>query len=178
MKDYLIKDAKSYQFVFANLLPKCFVRVNDNGIQSKLKFNVHYKTYLGQKSIFDWCQKNSFLPSNDSINENNENIDANSTPLNMTHLNEEEKDIKKEDDVTATTSTTVVVVDDKNEKKKKTAKTKIMNEEKKQMKLKMSSEKKRQKRNEKKRKLEEQLVENTQKLKKTKKVNKNKNIVI
>ena len=124
LKDYLIKHAKSYQFVFANLFPKCFARVDDNGIQSKLKFNVHYKTYLGQKSIFDWCQKNSFLPSNDSINENNENIDANSTPLNTTHLNEEEKDIKKEDDVTATTSTTVVVVDDKNEKKKKTAKQK------------------------------------------------------
>ena len=92
LKDYLIKHAKSYQFIYRNLFPRCFAGIDDYGIQSKTAFNVHYKNYLTQKSIFEWQQKNSLLTSMDSIDEN---IRANITPLNMTKLNEEEE--KKED---------------------------------------------------------------------------------
>ena len=102
LKDYLIKNAKIYQFIFGNLFPRCFARIDDYGIQSKTAFNFHYKNYLAQKSVFEWQQKNSFLPSLNN-DEMNENTSANSTPLNMTNLNEEEKyiEIKKEieDDV-------------------------------------------------------------------------------
>ena len=183
LKDYLIKHAKSYQFIYGNLFPRCFARIDDYGIQSKTAFSVHYKNYLTQKSVFEWHQKNSFLASMDSIDESDENTSANSTPLNMTKLNEEEKEdigFKKEDDTTPVVTTTVVVVDDeknenKKEKKKKRAREIVLEKineeekkEKKKMKLKMNAEKKRQKRNEKKRKLEEQLIENTQKLQKIK----------
>ena len=102
LKDYLIKNAKIYQFIFGNLFPRCFARIDDYGIQSKTAFNFHYKNYLAQKSVFEWQQKNSFLSSLNN-DEMNENTSANSTPLNMTNLNEEEKyiEIKKEieDDV-------------------------------------------------------------------------------
>ena len=102
LKDYLIKNAKIYQFIFGNLFPRCFARIDDYGIQSKTAFNFHYKNYLAQKSVFEWQQKNSFLSSLNN-DEMNENTGANSTPLNITNLNEAEKDIeiKKEieDDV-------------------------------------------------------------------------------
>ena len=179
LKGYLIKHAKSYQFIYGNLFPRCFARIDDYGIQSKTAFNVHYKNYLTQESVFEWHQKNSFLASTDSIDENNENISANSTSLNMTKLNEEEEkediDFKKEviDDETSAVTTTVVAEknEKKKEKKKKGAREIVLEneEEKKKKKKKKNAEKKRQKRNEKKRKIEERLIENTQKLEKIKK---------
>ena len=93
LKDYLIKNAKIYQFLFGNLFPRCFARIDDYGIQSKTSFNFYYKNYLAQKSVFEWQQKNSFLSSLNN-DEMNENTSANSTPFNMTNLNEEEKDIE------------------------------------------------------------------------------------
>ena len=162
LKDYLIKNAKIYQFIFGNLFPRCFARIDDYGIQSKTAFNFHYKNYLAQKSVFEWQQKNSFLSSLNN-DEMNENTSANSTPLNMTNLNEEEKDIeiKKEieDDVQIFTI---------NGKNKKNARTKLKKKEK----DKMNVEKKIKKRNERKWKLEEKLIENTEKLQKMKKLNK------
>ena len=163
LKDYLIKNAKIYQFIFGNLFPRCFARIDDYGIQSKTAFNFHYKNYLAQKSVFEWQQKNSFLSSLNN-DEMNENTSANSTPLNMTNLNEEEKDIeiKKEieDDVQIIS---VNVGKNKNNTRKKL---------KKEEKDKINVEKKITKRNEKKRKLEEKLIENTEKLQKIKKLNK------
>ena len=183
LKDYLIKHGKSYQFIFGNLFPRYFARIDDYGIQSKTRFNIHYKNYLSQKSVFDWCQKNSFLPAvgdlldeNKGNNNNNKScISTDSTPLNMTKLNDEEIDFKKEEkEVVDYITTTVVVVEDEN---KKVAREKVLEKineeekkEKKKMKLKVSAEKKRQKRNEKKRKLEEKLTENTKKYKRLKKV--------
>ena len=35
LKDYLIKHARSYQFIYGNLFPRYFARVDDYGIQSK-----------------------------------------------------------------------------------------------------------------------------------------------
>ena len=176
LKDYLIKHAKSYQLIYGNLFPRYFARIDDYGIQSKTEFNVHYKNYLTQKIIFEWQQKSLLLTSIDSIDENNENISANTTPLNMTKLNEEEEkkediDFKKEviDDVTVFTF--AEKIEKKKEKQKKGVQEKINKEEKKKKK-KINAEKKRQKRNEQKRKLEGKLIENTQKLQKIKKVNK------
>ena len=181
LKTYLIEHAKSYQFIYANLFPRCFARIDDYGVQSKTKFNVHYKNYLNQKNIFDWYQKNSSIYQEEK---NNESISGDSTPLNMTKLNEKEEEIvevitqkeniKKEDDVITTVA--IPKIENNKQKKKKAAKEvvlkKLTEEEKKENKknkLKMSAEKKKQKRNEKKRKLEEQLIENTEKIQKIKK---------
>ena len=91
--------------------------------------------------------------------EKNEITDQNSTPLNMTTLNDDE-DIKKEikDDEN---EVKIITLGKKNKKLKK--------EEIAKLKKKEIVENKIKKRNEKKRKLEEKLVENTKKLQKTKK---------
>ena len=74
LKDYLIKYAKSYQFLYGNLFPKYVARINDYGIESKTDFDNFYKSYLSQKNIFEWQQKSFF-----NVQNKNEN---NSTPLN------------------------------------------------------------------------------------------------
>ena len=38
LKNFLTKYAKIYQFIFGNLFPKCFLRIDDYGIQSKTAF--------------------------------------------------------------------------------------------------------------------------------------------
>ena len=183
LKNYLIENAKLYQFIYANLFPRCFARVDDYGVQSKTKFNVHYKNYINQKNIFEWYQKNSVV----SEEKNEEDISADSTPLNMSKLNEKEEEeeivevevitqkenIKKEDEIVT------FLIENSKQKKKKVAKEvvlkKLNEEEKKENKkkrIKMSAENKKQKRNEKKRKLEEQLFENMEKIQMIKKINK------
>ena len=159
LKDYLIKNAKIYQFIFGNLFPRCFARIDDYGIQSKIAFNSHYKNYLAQKNVFEWERKNLFWSSLNDNDEKNEITDQNSTPLNMTTLNDDE-DIKKEikDDEN---EVKIITLGKKNKKLKKEEIAKLKKEE--------IVENKIKKRNEKKRKLEEKLVENTKKLQKTKK---------
>ena len=165
LKDYLIKNAKIYQFIFGNLFPRCFARIDDYGIQSKTAFNFHYKNYLAQKSVFEWQQKNSFLSSLNN-DETNENTGANSTPLNMTTLNDDDDDGDDDDDKEKNIE---IKKEIENEiiccKKKNNTKKKLKKEEK----DKLNAEKKIKKRNEKKRKLEEKLIENTEKLQKIKK---------
>ena len=85
--------------------------------------------------------------------ENNNNSEGDSTPLNMTKISDENVDFEKLKVVNG------VVVDNINNN----------NNNKEIMKKKKNAEKKRQKRQEKKRKLEEKLVENTQKIEKIKK---------
>ena len=53
LKDYLIKYAKSYQFLYGNLFPKYFARVDDYSIESKTNFDNFYKSYLSQKKILN-----------------------------------------------------------------------------------------------------------------------------
>ena len=158
LKDYLIKHARSYQFIYGNLFPRYFARIDDYGIQSKTNVNVFYKNYLNQKNIFEWRQ-NSFLTtlSEDTNNDNNNNNNNNnppSTPLNMTEINDENIDFEKLKQIKV----------EKEEEEEKVDKT-----TKEQMKKKKNAEKKRQKRQEKKRKLEEKLIENTEKFYKIKK---------
>ena len=159
LKDYLIKHARSYQFIYGNLFPRYFARIDDYGIQSKTNFNVFYKNYLNQKNIFEWRQ-NSFLTtlSEDTNNDNNNNNNNNppSTPLNMTEINDENIDFEK--------LKQIKVEEEEEEEEEKVDKT-----TKEQMKKKKNAEKKRQKRQKKKRKLEEKLIENTEKFYKIKK---------
>ena len=158
LKEFLIKNAKIYQFIFGNLFPKCFARIDDYGIQSKTAFNFHYRNYLAQKNIFEWQQKNSFLSLlNDETTI--ENASASSTPLNMTKLNDDDNNnvkIKKEIE----NDEQIIFLGRKKNAQK-------LKEEKKK-------EKKITKRNEKKRMLEKKLNENTEKIQKIKKLKINK----
>ena len=45
-----------YQFIFGNLFPRCFARIDDYGIKNKTAFDNQYKIYLSQKNIFNWQQ--------------------------------------------------------------------------------------------------------------------------
>ena len=75
LKDYVIKYAKSYQFLYGNLFPKYFARIDDYGIESKTNFDHFHKSHLSQKNVFEW-QQNSFF----NVQNKNEN---NSALLNL-----------------------------------------------------------------------------------------------
>ena len=70
LSGFLEKNAILYQFLFGNLFPKCFSRINDYGINAKTLFNRYYRNYYVQKNMI-----------NNLVNENLE------SPLNMTTLN-------------------------------------------------------------------------------------------
>ena len=145
LSDFLEKNAMLYQFLFGNLFPKCFCRINDYGIRAKTLFSTYYHNFNVQKNIINWQNKN--------IKEEEEKEEYNSeSPINMTTLNDDDENkenieiqVKKEKDK-----------EEKKEKKK--VKRKIKNEE-----------VKKQKREAKKQRLLQQLNENTEKLKKLKK---------
>ena len=74
LSDFLEKNAILYQFLFGNLFPKCFCRINDYGINAKTLFNTYYQNFHVQKNMINWA--------------NEENLQ--SSPLNMTTLNDQE----------------------------------------------------------------------------------------
>ena len=143
LSDFLEKNAILYQFLFGNLFPKCFSRINNYGINAKTLFNRYYRNFYVQKNMIN----NNWL---------NEDLQS---PLNMTSLNDndgsgdnsdenkENIEIKQEN---------IEIKQEKQEEKKR--KRKIKNEE-----------RKKEKREAKKQKLLEQLNENTEKIKKLKK---------
>ena len=143
LSDFLEKNAILYQFLFGNLFPKCFCRINDYGINAKTLFNTYYQNFHTQKNMINWVNEEKLHSSS-------------SSPLNMmTALNEQEDfnenkeniEIKKEN---------IEIKKEKQEEKKR--KRKIKNEE-----------IKKEKREAKKQRLLEQLNENTEKIKKLKK---------
>ena len=141
LTDFLNKNAILYQYLFGNLFPKCFCRINDYGISAKTQFNSYYHNFNLQKNIVNWQQQ--------AKQENN-------SPLNMTTLNDDDSAAT----TTAAAATTVVVEDSPivEQIKCKNVKRKIKKDE-----------LKKQKREAKKQRLLEQLNENTEKIKKLKK---------
>ena len=150
LSDFFEKNAVLYQFLFGNLFPKCFCRINDYGINAKTLFNSYYHNFKVQKNIIEWQntqdeQFNNMATLVDHINDddndqNKENID----PKIKIEQQEEQKDEKQQQQ--------------KQKQQEKKAKRKIKNDE-----------VKRQKREAKKQRLLQQLNENTEKLKKLKK---------
>ena len=141
LSGFLEKNAILYQFLFGNLFPKCYCRINDYGINAKTLFNSYYHNFKVQKNIIDWENKQEeYMKS----------------PINMTTLNNNEnkeniepkKEKQEEEEEKQQT----------NQEKEKKVKRKIKNDE-----------VKKQKREAKKQRLLEQLNENTEKLKKLKK---------
>ena len=139
LSDFLEKNAILYQFLFGNLFPKCFCRINDYGINAKTLFNTYYHNFNVQKNIINWQKEENLQSPIDMTTLNDDNDD------NYDDENKENIEIKQEEQK-----------EEKKEKKK--VKRKIKNEE-----------VKKQKREAKKQRLLEQLNENTEKLKKLKK---------
>ena len=157
LSSFLEKNAILYQFLYGNLFPKCFSRVNDYGVRAKTLFNTYYQNFNIQRNIINWQNNNP------QIKEDNE-----STPINMTTLNDEDNEIvtenieiKKENENNNDNNSNYnnnENLNQKKEKKKTTRKRKIDN-----------TEAKKRKRELKKQKLLKQLNENTEKLQKLKK---------
>ena len=82
LSSFLEKNAILYQFLYGNLFPKCFSRVNDYGVRAKTLFNTYYQNFNIQRNIINWQNNNP------QIKEDNE-----STPINMTTLNDEDNEI-------------------------------------------------------------------------------------
>ena len=157
LSTFLEKNAILYQFLYGHLFPKCFSRVNDYGVRAKTLFNTYYQNFNIQRNIINWQNNNP------QIKEDNE-----STPINMTTLNDEDNEIvtenieiKKENENNNNDNNSNYNnnenLNQKKEKKKTTRKRKIDN-----------TEAKKRKRELKKQKLLKQLNENTEKLQKLK----------
>ena len=52
LKEHLIKNASFYQFVFGNLFPRCFARIDDYSIKNKTAFDNQYKSMYHKKIFF------------------------------------------------------------------------------------------------------------------------------
>ena len=105
LSDFLEKNAILYQFLFGNLFPKCFCRINDYGINAKTLFNTYYHNFNVQKNMINWAKEENLQSPLDmtTLNDNHDNEDD----------DEENKEIKKKEE----------------KKEKKKVKRKIKNEE-------------------------------------------------
>ena len=79
LQDFLIRNSTHYQFVFGNLFPKCFTRIDVYGVKNKTAFDNQYKIYLSQKNVYEWQQNAFFSQVKD---ENNE------IPLNLSEVDD------------------------------------------------------------------------------------------
>ena len=147
LASYLEKNGILYQFLYGNLFPKCFSRIDDYGVKAKTLFNTYYQNFTLQKNVINW-QNNNLT----TIKEEKEQVVVvDTSPLNMTTLNDNnDDDDDKENKPPKATTTTAAA-------KPKTKKRKIDN-----------AQTKAQKRELKKQKLLEQLNENTDKIKRLK----------
>ena len=85
LSNFLEKNAILYQFLYGNLFPKCFSRINDYGVKAKTLFNTYYQNFNIQKNIINWQNNNLQIKEEEDNNE--------STPINMTTLNDENDEI-------------------------------------------------------------------------------------
>ena len=158
LSNFLEKNAILYQFLYGNLFPKCFSRVDDYDIRAKTLFNTYYQNF----KIINWQNNNLEIKE-----------DGETTPINMTTL-----DANYENNETAIENTKI-----KNENENENEngneinnnnnnnKNENLNQKKKKkgQKCNNNNETKEKKRELKKQKLLKQLNENTEKLQKLKK---------
>ena len=159
---FLQKNAVFYQYLYGNLFPKCFSRVNDYGISAKTSFNKYYHGYILQKDMLNIVKEEE--KEQKEIKE--KKIDS---PLNMTTL----FDVQNDDDNDGNDK--MINKNKENEKNKENKenippKTNKKGKEKlKKAKRKIETkEQKKQLREAKKKKLLEELNENTEKMMKIK----------
>ena len=142
LSNYLEKNGILYQFLYGNLFPKCFCRVNDYGVKAKLLFNTYYQNFNVQKKVINW--QNNILKEEEEEKEEKK---------------EQKIQIKKEEEEEKYYNVSpITTLEDENVKQPKTKKKRKS----------INTETKEQKREEKKQKLLEQLKENTEKIKRLK----------
>ena len=141
LSDYLEKNGILYQFLYGNLFPKCFCRVNDYGVKAKLLFNTYYQNFNVQKKVINW--------QNNILKEEEEKEEKKEQKIQIKKEEEEEKYYNV---------SPITTLEDENVKQPKTKKKRKS----------INTETKEQKREEKKQKLLEQLKENTEKIKRLK----------
>ena len=155
LSNFLEKNAILYQFLYGNLFPKCFSRVNNYGVRAKTLFNTYYQNFNIQRNIINWQNNNPQIKEEDNE----------STLINMTTLDDENNEIVTEN----------IEIKKENENDTKNNNNENLNEKKKKkiQKRKINNtETKERKRELKKQKLLKELNENTEKLQKLKKVKK------
>ena len=141
LSNYLEKNGILYQFLYGNLFPKCFCRVNDYGVKAKLLFNTYYQNFNVQKKVINW--------QNNILKEEEEKEEKKEQKIQIKKEEEEEKYYNV---------SPITTLEDENVKQPKTKKKRKS----------INTETKEQKREEKKQKLLEQLKENTEKIKRLK----------
>ena len=100
LSDYLEKNGILYQFLYGNLFPKCFSRINDYGVRAKTLFNTYYQNFMIQKNVINWQNNHNNLTIKEEVVEEEKQTEKydNASPLNMTTLDKEEttkKETKK-----------------------------------------------------------------------------------
>ena len=100
LSDFLQKNAILYQFLFGNLFPKCFSRINDYGINAKTLFNRYYRNFHVQKNMINWANEENLqtLNEQDDYNdddENKENIEIKQENIEIKQEKQEEKKRKR-----------------------------------------------------------------------------------
>ena len=108
LSDFLEKNAILYQYLFGNLFPKCFSRINDYGINAKTLFNTYYQNFHVQKNMIKWAKEQD-------------------SPLNMTTLNDEEADVNENKENIEIKKENIEIKQEKREEQKR--KRKIKKEE-------------------------------------------------
>ena len=159
---FLRKNAILYQYLFGNLFPKCFSRVNDYGINAKTLFNKYYHSFNLQKNMLGFVkEEQQEQQEQQEQREQKEHEQDFNSPLNMTTLYDVDNDDKDDDNNDKNN-------DNDNENKENIPpKKKQLNQVKTKRKIKNPQEKK-EKRDVKKKKLLEQLNENTKQMLKIK----------
>ena len=101
LSDFLEKNAVLYQYLFGNLFPKCFCRINDYGINAKTLFNTYYQNFHVQKNMINWAKEQdsplnmTTLNEQADFNENKENVEIKKENIEIKKEKEEEKKRKR-----------------------------------------------------------------------------------
>ena len=106
--DFLEKNAILYQFLFGNLFPKCFCRINDYGINAKTLFNTYYHNFNVQKNMINWAKEENLQSpidmttlndddDNDNNDENKENIEIKQEEIEKKEKKKLKRKIKNEE---------------------------------------------------------------------------------
>ena len=93
LSEVLAKNAMLFQYLFGNLFPKCFSRIDDYGIMAKTSFNKFYHSYHIQKNMLDIVKEEEEVQQKVELNKQNEEIES---PINMTLLYDDNDDDDKE----------------------------------------------------------------------------------
>ena len=90
LASYLEKNGILYQFLYGNLFPKCFSRIDDYGVKAKTLFNTYYQNFTLQKNVINWQNNNlTAIKEEQVVVKNNDK-----SPLNMTTLQDDDVDDK------------------------------------------------------------------------------------